>query len=141
MKPAVYLSDAIVDVVDSEMYLGNKLYNNIFKTKIDELVCDFEKRSNHVIHNFSMCDSFTLKHIFSTYCERFYGYELFNFTKPYNIMSKLYISWRKIIRYIFRLSPRTHNYIVSNLGNCIIGDYVNIYTIYCIVRILLYSKL
>ena len=36
-------------------------------------------------------------------------------------MSKLYISWRKIIRYIFRLSPRTHNYIVSNLGNCIIG--------------------
>ena len=36
-------------------------------------------------------------------------------------MSKLYISWRKIIRYIFRLSPRTHNYIVSNLGNCSIG--------------------
>ena len=37
------------------------------------------------------------------------------------IMSKLYISWRKITRYIFRLSHRTHNYIVSNLGNCIIG--------------------
>ena len=37
------------------------------------------------------------------------------------IMSKLYISWRKITRYIFRLSPRTHNYFVSNLGNCIIG--------------------
>ena len=68
-----------------------------------------------------MCDSFTLKHIilFSTYCESLYGCELFNFTKPY--MSKLYISWRKIIRYIFLLSPRTHNYIVSNLRNCIIG--------------------
>ena len=100
------------------MYLGNKLYNNIYKTQIDELVCDFERRSNHIIHTFSMCDSFTLKHIFSTYCESFYGCELFNFTKPY--MSKLYISWRKIIRYICRLSPRTHNYIVSNLGNCII---------------------
>ena len=49
----------------------------------------------------------------------FFGCELFNFTKPY--MSKLYISWRKIIRYNFRLSPRTHNYIVSNLGNYIIG--------------------
>ena len=36
-------------------------------------------------------------------------------------MSNLYISWRKSIRYIFRLSPRTHNYIVYNLGNCIIG--------------------
>ena len=118
MKPVVYLCDAIVDVVDSEMYLGNKLYNNIYKTQIDELVCDFERRSNHIIHTFYMCDSFTLKHIFSTYCESFYGCELFNFMKPY--MSKLYISWRKIIRYIFRLSPRT-NYIVSNLGNCIIG--------------------
>ena len=66
-----------------------------------------------------MCGSFTLKHIFSTCCENFYGCEFFNFTKPY--MSKLYISWRKIIRYIFRLSPRTHNYMVSNLGNCTIG--------------------
>ena len=66
VKPVVYLCDAIVGVVDSEMYLGNKLYNNIYKTKIDELVCYFERRSNHIIHTFSMCDSFTLKHIFST---------------------------------------------------------------------------
>ena len=106
-------------VVDSEMYLGKKLYNNIYKTQIDELVCDSERRSNHIIHTFSMCDSFTLKHIFSTYCESFYGCELFNLTKP--DISKLFISWRKIIRFIFRLSPRTHNYIVSDLGNCIIG--------------------
>ena len=37
VKYVVYLCDAIVDVVDSEMYLGNTLYNNIYKTKIDEL--------------------------------------------------------------------------------------------------------
>ena len=100
--PVVYLCDAIVD---SEMYLGNKLYYNIYKPKIDELVCDFERQSKHIIHNFSMCDSFTLKHIFSTYCDSLYRCELFNFTKYY--MSKLYISWQKIKRYIFRLSPRT----------------------------------
>ena len=35
VKHVVYLCDAIVDVVDSEMYLGNKLYNYIYKTKID----------------------------------------------------------------------------------------------------------
>ena len=54
VKRVVYLCDAIVDVVDSEMYLGNKLDNNIYIytyihiyiTKIDEVVCDFEKRSN-----------------------------------------------------------------------------------------------
>ena len=85
VKPVVYLCHAIVDVVDSEMYLGNKLYNYIYKTKIDELVCDFERRNNHIIHNFSMCDSFTLKHIFSTYCASFDGCELYNFTKPSNL--------------------------------------------------------
>ena len=36
-KPVVYLCDAIVDVVYSEMYLGDKLYNNIYKTKIMNL--------------------------------------------------------------------------------------------------------
>ena len=40
-------------------------------------------------------------------------------------MSKLYILWRKIIRYIFRLYLRTHNYIVSNLRYCIIGCLVS----------------
>ena len=64
VKPVVYLFDATVDVVDSDMYLGNKLYNNINKTKIYELVCYFEKQSHHIIHTFSMCDSFTLKHYF-----------------------------------------------------------------------------
>ena len=71
------------------MYLGNNFYNNIYTIKIDELVCDFERRSNHIMQKFSMCDSSTLKHIFSTYCESFYGCELFNFTKPYNV--KLYV--------------------------------------------------
>ena len=52
VKPVVYLCDAIVDVVDSDIYLGNKLYNNIYTTKIDELVCDFERRSNQIIPNF-----------------------------------------------------------------------------------------
>ena len=67
----------------------------------------------------SLCDSFYSKTYISTWCERFYVRQLVNFMKPYNIMSKWYISWRKMTRYIFQLSSGTHNYIVSNLGNCI----------------------
>ena len=36
VKSVVYLCDAIVDLVDSEMYLGNKLYN-IYKHKLMNL--------------------------------------------------------------------------------------------------------
>ena len=71
VKPVVYLGDTIVDVVENKMYLGNKLCNNIYKTKIDKLVCDFDCRSNHIIYNFSISGSFTHKHIFSTYCVSF----------------------------------------------------------------------
>ena len=59
--PVVKLCGAIVDIVDSEMYLGSRKYNNVYRKYIDEFVCDFEERSNHIIHNFPMCDSFTLK--------------------------------------------------------------------------------
>ena len=52
VKPVVCLCDAIVDVADSEVYLGNKLYNDIYKTKIDKIVCDYARRNNHIIQNF-----------------------------------------------------------------------------------------
>ena len=35
-------------------------------------------------------------------------------------MSNLYVSWLKIIRHIFRLPQRNHNFIVSNIGNRVI---------------------
>ena len=66
-----------------------------------------------------MCDSQTLCHIFSCHSESFYGCELFNYSMSL-YMSKLYVCWCKIIGDIYRLSPKTHNYIVSNIGNCII---------------------
>ena len=35
-------------------------------------------------------------------------------------MSNLYVSWRKITRHIFGMPQRTHNFIVFNIGNCVI---------------------
>ena len=43
---------------------------------------------------------------------------ILNYNMSY--MSNLYVSWRKIIRHIFRLPQRTHNFIVSNIRNCVI---------------------
>ena len=59
--------------------------------------------------------------IFSTYCESFYGCELFNFTKPFFYDVKIVYFMAENYTLYFRLYPRTYNYIVSNLGNCIIG--------------------
>ena len=48
----------------------------------------------------------------------FYGCEILNYNMSYR--SNLYVSWHKIIRQIFWLPQRTHNFIVSNIGNCVI---------------------
>ena len=84
----------------------------------DEIVCDFERRSNHFVHNLKMCDSQTLCRTFSSHCESFYGCEILNYNMSY--MSNVYVSWCKIIRHIFRLPQRIHNFILSNIGNCVI---------------------
>ena len=85
---------------------------------ISEFAGDFYRRSNHIISNFNMCDSITLNHLHATYCTSMYGCELLQHNAKY--MSQLYVAWRKSIRRVFRLPSQTHNYIVSNLGGCII---------------------
>ena len=42
-----------------------------------------------------------------------YGCELFNYNSNY--ISELYVAWRKVIRKIFKLPMRTHNYIVCGI--------------------------
>ena len=65
-----------------------------------------------------MCDSITLNHLHVTYCTSMYGREILQHNAKY--MSLLYVAWRKSIRIVFRLPSQTHNYIISNLGGCII---------------------
>ncbi len=117
-SPIVHLSGLPVEVVSTEIYLGTHLNSDIYYRDIDCLVSDFNRRSNHLKSNFSMCDSVTLKSLHSTFCESFYGLELFDFA--HHDISKLHVAWRVIVRRIFNLPPRTHNYIVSKLGGCII---------------------
>ena len=117
-KPCIKLCGKTVEVVDNELHLGNRVYNDVYKKNVDEMVSDFYRRSNHVMSNFRVCDSFTLNNLHSTYCTSFYGIELYNFNSEY--IKRIHVAWRKCIRNVFRLPSRTHNYIVSHLGKCII---------------------
>ena len=108
MKPQVYLCEKLVEVVESEIHLGNHIYNNIYTKNVDGTVSDFYRRSNQIISSFRMCDSFTLNDLHSTYCTSFYGVELYNFNELY--INKIYTAWRKCTRLIFRLPNRAHNF-------------------------------
>ena len=107
-----------MEVDSDEIHLGNHIYNYIYRKTLSEFVGGFNRRSNHIISNFNMCDSITLNHIHATYCTSMYGCQLLQDNAKY--MYQLYVAWRKSIRRVFRLHSQTHNYIVSNLGGCII---------------------
>ena len=51
-----------MEILSNGKYLGNKLFNNIYKRDMSEFVGNSYKSSNPVIDNFSMCDSLTLNY-------------------------------------------------------------------------------
>ena len=69
----------------------------------DQIVCVFERRSNHFVHSFKMCDSQTLCRIFSSHCESFDGCEILKYTMSYSMFrgAKLFVMFldcpRKLI--------------------------------------------
>ena len=80
-KPYLTLCGKPVDVVDNDLHLGNRIYNNIYTQCSNSMISDFYRRSNQVKASFRMCDSFTLSNLHSTICNSFYGIELYNFNK------------------------------------------------------------
>ena len=100
-KPYITLFGKPIDIVDNDLHLGNRIYNNIYTQCLNSMILDFYRRSNQVKAYFRMCDSFTSSNLNSTFCNSFYGIELSNFNKAPLI--NVYTAWRKCMRVIFCL--------------------------------------
>ena len=72
-KPYLTLCGKTVDVVDNDLHLGNRIYNNNYTQCSNSMISDFYRRSNQVKASFRMCDSFTSRNLHSTFCNSFYG--------------------------------------------------------------------
>ena len=73
----LYLCNQPVNLVEHETYLGNYIVSDIFDRSISHTVHTFYLKSNHVISDFRMLDSFNLHKLHSTYCMSLY-YEIFS---------------------------------------------------------------
>ena len=67
-KPYLTLCGKPVDVVDNDLHLGNRIYNNIYTQCSNSMISDFYRRSNQVKASFRMCDSFILCNLHSPFC-------------------------------------------------------------------------
>ena len=64
-----------------------------------------------------MLDRFSLHKLHTTYCMSLYGCEIWNYNSRY--ISEMFIAWRKMMRKLFKLPNRTHNYILCGIVECI----------------------
>ena len=72
---------------------------------ITQSICAFNQRSNHLIADFSMIDSFSLHKLHSNYCMSLYGCERWNYNSRY--INDIYVAWRKVIRKLFKPPYKT----------------------------------
>ena len=80
---SVKLCGKDVLLVSHKTYLGNVIGSDIFDRAIIQTICAFSQRSNHVIAELSMVDSFFLHKLHSNYCMSLYGCELWNLYSRY----------------------------------------------------------
>ena len=99
--------------VNSETYLGVSLNSDITDRAITQT------KSNHVIANYSMLDSFSRCKLQTSFCMSLYDSELRNYNS--RCVEEIFVAWRKTMRKLFRLPYRTHTYIV-----CVITEDISI---------------
>ena len=73
------------------------------------------QKSNHVIANYSMLDSFSRCKLHTSFCMSLYGSEMWNYNSRFTCIEEIFVAWRKTMRKLSRLSYRTHNYIVCGI--------------------------
>ena len=75
-------------------------------------------KKNHTYNTkHTMLDCFSLHKLHTTYCMSLYGCEIWNYNSRF--INEMFIAWRKIMRKLFKLPNRTHNYIVCGIVECI----------------------
>lgn len=121
---SIQLFNHRIEIVDSYTHLGTYVSTKIEDRNVQKLLQQFYMRTNYMLADFNMLNSDVLKQLHNSYCMNFYGSELLNLNKSY--MLKIYTAWRKVMRRIYRLNNRTHNYIINNIA--------------CTVNILLHKK-
>ena len=82
-----------------------------------------------MLSKFSFSESTTLSKLFQSYCMNVYGSSLLKFNYHNNI-EQFCVSWRKVVRRIWKTPYRTHNALVHFINKC--NSIVNILEKHCI---------
>ena len=101
----------------NSMHLGVLIGNNVENSEISNVISHFVGRVNGIIAYFSSAHSNVKYQLFKTFCMSLYGSPLWDFSGK-NV-SRFWTTWRKCLRRLLGLPPRTHNVLLP----LIVGDH------------------
>ena len=116
MSHDFYMNGTCVPVVSETKHLGHTLCNkSVGYINVRTIMRSFNRSVNMLLAQFGALPSCLLAKLFYQYCSSFYGVVLCNFYS--SDIQQLYVVWRKCVRRILRVSPRTHCNFLPGLIN------------------------
>ena len=104
-------------MVDKCKYLGTTLYSDVKLKHTPDVVRDLTVSLNNLFVDFSVVDGSTLSRLVDSYCMNLYGRQLFRYN-DIKSMELLYVTWRKSIRKIWKISSRSHCNLLHHINSC-----------------------
>ena len=105
-----------IKMVDKCKYIGTTLYSDVKFKHIPDVDRYLTVSLNNLFGDFSFVDSLTLSRLFDSYCMNLYGSQLFRYN-DIKSMELLYVTWRKSIRKIWKISPRSHCNLLHHINS------------------------
>ena len=81
--------------------------------RIEKVVRELYISTNKLSENFKFVEFDTLYFLFRAYCTSFYGSVLLDYDNT--LIERLFVAWRKCIRFLFNLPHRTHNILIHQI--------------------------
>ena len=112
--PQLHINGETLQVQKYACHLGHPIGNeNVNKIACNNALRDIVWRTNYVMTKFGSCTADIRSFMFRTYCTSFYGSPLWRLSSP--DINGLYVTWRKCVRKIWNVSPRTHCRLLRHL--------------------------
>jgi hypothetical protein len=112
--PIVFMHKTL-DMVPDDKHLGIPIGRDSNKLLVQSLCKEIMTKTNMLYAHFRHLPIDLLYHLFKTYCTPMYGCQLLDFNSPDT--EKIYVTWRKAIRFLFQLPSTTHSALLPHICN------------------------
>ena len=102
----IFMNNNRIPISEAEKHLGCYIGKDCNSKRTNQLICEMYSNLNRLLIDFSKCSVDIKYKLFKCFCMPLYGMSLIKFEG--NDITGLFTTWRKCVRRLLNISPRTH---------------------------------